>query len=533
MRDGTWGKLDYKSPWTVYPRLEFVIGELDKLDKCFEKVPFNSQVIRQKYFRGSSISSLRNFANISPNKCHYWMANYLKAGSIVVTANFDTGIENAMKVDTSDVEIVDGIQNVHGVYHYHGVATDKDIAFNLGATIKNISKGFPYEFKKKLEECFEAGWDVVFLGYGGVDYFDAMPFFKELKDRNYPGRAIYVKHCWDKDSIDRALSEPKYYRYLLDPFENCYVIYGRTIDFLEAASTFKHSQIQLSSDNEVHSSVVKELNKITANNDEETYHFINLLRFCSQLTISPAHFEKNYVQKIGYILDEWEKDGDFDEKIKTADMFSFDIAHSGWKSKKLKKSGVKSRLDMELKIGSNELSSYLGWTSKPATDDLIEAYVDRTCDILDKHEDDKELIEQNTVFYFCGYRLKKDMFRWILDRKRMRKRFMKYKPHIDRMQSFSPTVFTYRTFYLSLCRTKNAYEAMLDDRPGKMTYGDLDFEWFTCMQIPDLLDAERIVRDLLFQCGIRILRFRSIKIRKVIELLMIWKKLDWIKTDPR
>jgi hypothetical protein len=74
---------------------------------------------------------------------------------------------------------------------------------------------------------------------------------------------------------------------------------------------------------------------------------------------------------------------------------------------------------------------------------------------------------------------------------------------------------------------------MLDDRPGKMTYGDLDFEWFTCMQIPDLLDAERIVRDLLFQCGIRILRFRSIKIRKVIELLMIWKKLDWIKTDPR
>lgn len=536
VHDGTWGDIDYRSGWKVYPRLEFVIGEIDKLDKCFANMKFTSPTLQHKYYRGSSISALRKFSMVSPNQCHYWLAEYAKAGSVIVTANFDTGIENAMGVDATITGTQGGIKIVNGIYHFHGVATDKDIATNLGATIKNISKGFPQEFKNKLIERFENGWDLVFLGYGGVDYFDMMPFFKEMSKRKFTGRAIYVKHCWDDDSTNSAMKEsPKPYQYLLDPFENQYIVYGNTLEFMRIASDFSLPIVKLASDNDVVNETKKELFKLSDGN--ETYHFINLVRFCSQLTISPGHFEKDYVKKIKGILDEWEDDGDLKQKVEAAFAFTADIVDHPWESKELMKSGVLERIGkrLKLKLGENELSGCLSLLSRPVEYKVLEQYVNRTCEILEYQSDDVDYIEQNTVFYFSGYRLKKDMICWIVLRKTMRKRFEAYKILLDRLLTYAPTQFTYRTYYLSLCRVRDAYEAMMsvdDGNPDSLTYGDIDFEWFTCMQIPDIMDAERITRNRIFQYWIRLLRGRRIKIEKWRKMRQARRKLLWMRTDP-
>ena len=523
-------------PWNVYPRLEFVIGEMDKLDRCFMEISFNNDDLQRKYSRGSSIEAIRTFSEIKPNLCHYWMAEYLKRGSMQITANFDVGIENALKVTIpSDIPIVDGIQNVHGIYHYHGVATDKDITKNLGATIKGISKGFPTEFKGKIIEALENGWDVVYIGYGGVDYFDMMPFIKELKGRNFPGKAIYVKHCGDSDSIDEVKKEPKSYQYLLDPFENQYICYGKTIEFLQFSSKFALPAVTLEADNKIAKKMSDALDTILSGKsdaEKETYYLINLLRMCSQLTISPGHFVKNYVQKIIDIFDDWEKDGNLQEKLSKGNLFVSDIVGNGWKSKDFIRSGLRMRLGSALNLGTNELRPYLGKLSAPAPDKLLEDYVNRTCLILASEGNDPDLVEQTTVFYFGGYRLKKDMFCWILFRKRMRKRFEQYKPWIEKMIKYGPTVFTYRTFYLNLCRVHNAYEAMIGDKDPEIK-GDLDYEWFTCMQIPDLMDADLIARNIQFQYIIRLLRGRGINKQSLMNARKVRKKLKLLKTDPK
>ena len=64
------------------------------------------------------------------------------------------------------------------IYHFHGVSTDSDLRKNIGATLKEISRQLPKEFSDWLRGCFEAGYDVVFVGYGAVDVFDIKPFFE-------------------------------------------------------------------------------------------------------------------------------------------------------------------------------------------------------------------------------------------------------------------------------------------------------------------------------------------------------------------
>ena len=77
------------------PRLEFIIGEMNKLDQEFQKITFEEPKNRNRYHHQCSIEALAHFAEAEPNLLHYWLADFAKTGATIVTANFDTCIEKA------------------------------------------------------------------------------------------------------------------------------------------------------------------------------------------------------------------------------------------------------------------------------------------------------------------------------------------------------------------------------------------------------------------------------------------------------
>lgn len=558
-----WEAPSYKPKWDVYPRLEFVIGQIDKLDKGLRNMCFKSPLLKKKYCRGSMISALRMFSKVEPNLCHYWLAEYMKAGATIITPNFDVGIEKALGVETITIEQKNGMQTCHGVYHYHNIATDPNLEKNLGATVKNISKGFPKEFKEFVTNLFEEGNDVVFLGYGGLDVFDVLPFFEEMKG-GYSGRAIYVKHT-SSNMYDAIVETPKSYLYLLKPFNNQYLVYGQTLDFFKKTKSEKKGitepKPKLGSDSFTFIKTVDELRKEEIRLiklDEEypglealaTYRFINLIRLCSQLTINPSHFYPDYDKRITKILDEWEQDdpAGFQQKLQDGESFTGEIKRSLWETKKLKR--IKKRVNLPSQNHTNNLMPFLPISSRPAPKELVDKFIDMTVEILQKLQnngneldEDQMLIERATVHYLCGYKTQMPMLVWTLLRRPMRQILKRKQKQINRLLGrpeghqeqinaapFHATLFTYRTYYLGLYRALDLLDTMLND---KTYHGDLDTEWKTCMWVPDLMDAERKIRNLIHQNIV--LLFRGVKpdFNKWHELYVIREKLRFIKRDAQ
>lgn len=195
------------------PRLEFIIGEMNKLDQEFQNIRFQKPENRKRYSRKYSINAIRHFAEAEPNYFHFWLADFARAGAMIVTANFDTCIEKALLGDVlppvSSREGIRGIDTGAGfIYHFHGVATDRDIQKNLGATVNNISKRLPAEFTEKLKKCFLDGYDIVFVGYSGLDFFDVQPFFREMPEGTYPGKALYLHFAGMQPSATEPWENP-------------------------------------------------------------------------------------------------------------------------------------------------------------------------------------------------------------------------------------------------------------------------------------------------------------------------------------
>ena len=561
VHENSWEIPSYKAKWDVYPRLEFVIGQIDKLDKGLRNMQFKSPLLKKKYCRGSMISALRLFSEVEPNLCHYWLAEYMKAGATIITPNFDVGIEKALGVEATIIKEENGMKTCHGVYHYHGIATDPELEEKLGATVKNISKGFPKKFKDFVTNLFEEGYDVVLLGYGGLDVFDVLPFFEEMKG-GYTGRAIYVKHT-NSNPHDAMDEEEKPYLYLLKPFDKQYIVYGQTLNFLKETKDEKKRVTEpkpiLGSDSFAYKKTVDELRKeekmlMKLDKDNpglealSTYHFINMIRLCSQLTINPSHFYPDYDKRINKILDEWEQDdpSGFQQKLQDGISFTGEIKRSLWESKKLKK--IRERISLPSQNHTNKLMPFLPLSSRPAPKELVDKFIDKTVEILQKLQDkgneldeDQILIERATVHYLCGYKTQIPMLAWILLRRPMRpilERKQKQikcllglealKEQIEQPTPFHATLFTYRTYYLGLCRALDLLDTMLKD---KTYHGELGIEWKTCMWVPDLMDAERKIRNLIHQNIVLLLRGVMPDFNKWHELYVIRAKLRFMKRD--
>ncbi len=93
------------------------------------------------------------------------------------------------------------------------------------------------------------------------------------------------------------------------------------------------------------------------------------------------------------------------------------------------------------------------------------------------------------------------------------------------------TAFTYRTSYITLCRVRNMVLTMTSGRrderinPRTLTYGDIYDEWNVCMEVPDLADAEKVIKNRIQQYDIRKQRHLSVSGDLEQDLWKIRKEL--------
>lgn len=548
------------------PRLEFIIGEVNKLDQEFQGIRFQKPENQRRYSRRSSINAIRHFAEATPNLLHYWLADFAKAGSLIVTANFDTCIERALLGDIipapTSREGVQGIETGSGfIYHFHGVATDRNIQQNLGATINNISKSLPLEFTEKMEKCFKDGYNIVFVGYSGLDFFDVRPFFEKLTSNTYTGKALYLHFCKNEDECGKAVTKNKQYRYLLDPFVERKIIYGNSLDFF--ASLGKNSGVKCIRDaskistvrDNAYTRTKEELENITASMsdaDRKTYYFLNAFRFASQLNINPVNFYTDWGKRILDIYFEWKEDAKdsavlcemFQTRSQINESIVEDIRYNNWDSSEptylLAVQDIAPLISQWIGSHGTQLTRYLTWKQKRAPKTLLDSYVEKTCAILEKgafvtRTPEEEDIERDTVHYLCGWQMKKLYVLWAVPIIRYAV-YPELKYHlkcIERILDHPFTSLRYRTYYLSLCRQRDAIRAMLGDKKTDVNgyYGNLQQEWNICMETPDFYDARLVIRARMRQFWIMAFKGKFREMGKYKELKMIYCELQKLRAD--
>jgi len=499
------------------PRLEYVIGELDKLDKFFNGVDFHKEENKALFSRGSVLHALTNFANIEPCDYHFRLADLSRAGAVMITANFDDGIEKALGIASKDVEIQHGtpaVANGQGgfVYHFHGIATDTPD--NLGATIGSMSKGLDEDFQKYLRNRFMEGYSIVFIGYGGVDFFDVAPFFNSLDEESYPGKALYLQYCSKDTNREEKKKEEKPYRYLLKPFKNQYIAYADTDEFFHAIYGDYTLVTTPNNDCGAYQSVKEELEKIADNQvDKDTYYFLNMFRLCSQLNINPGRFYPDWIERISGLFTIWEDDGKETIRKMTVvdtqknDGIIDDIYSNNWHDSKLSETGMRDKLqpyiaDWEKKhrtVMSFFNMGILGY-GFPLPGCVIRKHVDKTVEILDNQKTDEHSIDisRSTVMYLCGYQTKLAILLYRKSHGLIKQRMQFLRKQIERLLRFPFTRFRYRTHYLSLCRQMAYIDGALCN--GQNGYqGDIQAEWDICMQTPILFDAGQVLNCRLVQ----------------------------------
>lgn len=573
VKNGEWSAPSAQTQYTIEdvrlgktwdrPRLEFIIGEINKLDQEFQGITCENPKNKNRYNRKCSIESLAHFAEAEPNLLHHRLADFAKAGATIVTANFDACIEKALGVDVKNVlpTVHDGVKGIETgsgfIYHFHGIATDDDIQNSLGATVNNISRKLPDEFTAKLIKDFQDGYSIVFVGYSGLDFFDVQPFFDSLKPETYPGKAIYLHYCANNLACENALKAAKRYEYLLSPFRERLIAYGLATDFFDIIG--KNSGISSSIDvsaisktpGRAFNDTQRQLRSVADCKDKsnaEIFYFLNMFRLTSQLNINPVNFYTDWSQRIKNIYEEWKNDKNmlsqmFNPKWVINDCIIDDIRYNNWESKDPVYLSVVSDIRPQINTWNADhqtvLSGHMSWKRRGASREQIDEFVDKTCKILQRGAfttltQKEQDIERDTVHYLCGWQMKKVYAAWAIPivRYAMYPKLKYLKEKIEQLTAYPFNYYMYRTYYLSLCRQLGAIKAMLGDKPeANGFYGNVQQEWNICMETPNLYDARMVIKARMLQFWIMVCKLKIKNIKKYKELRAIYRELDRMRED--
>ncbi len=185
----TISKMVQDTKWCVESiRLEFIISQIDEIDRELDEPRL--------------IKGFEGFDMVNSNENHKILYQLLDNEYIIITPNFDSLIEKSSGLNLKE-NICYGVPTIcmddgKRVYHYHGVAHEYD---NMGATLSNIKKGLPKEFREMMISYFENGYSLLMLGFSCSDFFDVTPFFDKLsydmkrQNRKFTGKAIFFDHC--------------------------------------------------------------------------------------------------------------------------------------------------------------------------------------------------------------------------------------------------------------------------------------------------------------------------------------------------
>lgn len=222
------------APLGAMPRLESILGEIEDVQNKLVKYEFN-------FLNGFSA-----FLEAPYNQNHLYLAHLLQRGATIITTNFDMCIQKAYfdLVNGKD-QLVSEIKN--GVYQYtsksnhktgklwHIHGTSKEIG-GLGATVKKVKEGLPLLFQQYLEETFNEGKLVVFLGYSLSDSFDVNIYFQNSHSRS-KSSTIFIQHGETPPPLSTAR--------LVRGFKDFVIENHDTTSFLSAISNLQTSVVQI------------------------------------------------------------------------------------------------------------------------------------------------------------------------------------------------------------------------------------------------------------------------------------------------
>lgn len=206
-------------------RLEFIISQIDEIDRELDK---------PRLIRG-----FEGFDMMNSNENHKILYQLLDKEYIMITPNFDSLIEKSSGLNFKE-NLCYGVRTIcmddrKRVYHYHGVAHEYD---DMGATLSNIKKGLPKEFREMIISYFENGYSLLMLGFSCSDFFDVTPFFDKLsydmkrQNRKFTGKAIFFDHCSaDSEYNCTSILKNKIERHC-NMFSTYEIWYGNTKHFL-------------------------------------------------------------------------------------------------------------------------------------------------------------------------------------------------------------------------------------------------------------------------------------------------------------
>jgi hypothetical protein len=299
----------------------------------------------------------------------------------------------------------------------------------------------------------------------------------------------------------------------------------------------------------------KELENITSgmsDTDKETYYFLNAFRLTSQLNINPANFYSDWGKRIYNIYLDWKEDTKesavlyemFQTRNQINESIVEDIRYNNWASSEpaylMTVQDINPLTSQWIGPHETQLTKYLTWKRRRASKTLLNSYVEKTCAILDKgaftaRTPEEEDIERDTVHYLCGWQMKKLYALWAVPIIRYAV-YPELKYHLKCIEQILAHPFTslrYRTYYLSLCRQRDAIRAMLGDKKTDVNgyYGDLQQEWNICMEIPDFYDARLVIRARMLQFWIMIFKGKLRRVSKYKELKMIYCELQKLRAD--
>lgn len=551
------------------PRLEFIIGEMHKMDLEFQDISFQKEKNQKTYERASIVKTLKNFSDAAPNSYHYALADFIRAGAMMVTTNFDICIEKALGLEQGKIEITDAdgvpaVEYAAGqyIYHLHGIATDENIDENLGATLTNVSKSISLSFTKKLCDRLAEGYTIIFIGYGGVDFFDIKPFFDSLKDKAFPGKAIYLHYCREED-CQNEIAKIKNYQYLLTPFQEQYICYGDTEIFQNVlayqSGIIKTEYSPACSKGTAFLKTKQALFNVIAectNTDREKYWFINMFRIASQLNINMKYFYPDWAERLAIIYNDWKKDSPDQAALKKMILEPSDIARcivhdirtNNWYSKNTTYREIQQDILQIFRMRKSPVISTDFKLSEEELEHNLQKYVTQTCKILETDaSDDKSIqIETAVIQYLCGPHTKQLYRKWLFDivhRRETKKQLYVLLDYMNQLLEHSYNHFRYMTFYIGLNRRRHILNMILDEKPiikmdgtghsrfgdtysPKMKcYGDIQAEWDICMEIPNLFDAEKVIQGVSEQYIFQACRGKGIHLWKMFCLYCIRRKI--------
>lgn len=510
-------------------RLEFIIDAINKLDLEFMNASFSVSTVMQKYRRFPLINGFSRFAATEPNYNHVRLADFAKKGSIVITANYDLCVEYAMGEPTLEIGTHCGVDTIHVLpdyyfYHFHGIAVEKDAVHKMGATISRVKRSLPEPFTEQLIQYFKKGYNIVFLGYSGSDFFDVTPFFRSLPEDVFTGNAIFF-------SYNEASNSPKILE-LLRPFQNKFQYYGMTNEFLDKVSSDekddcdkiffeKGKKAKEEKPERWKLEFQKILEEYRKNNALQTYQFMNAFRIASQTGIHIGRLYADWDKRIAKMILDWKNDSP--ETLKNlihgtndltqtifGDILSLpekDASDTFLKAKQLIREITVQPHDRKYERPTKE--THISFK------DLSER-VNRTYDIISSEDRSEKAqdFESYTIQYLCT-RSEILLKKWFLgqERKKTLKEISILQKHFEKLSSLPYNKFLYISYFLSLCRKKNLLDTILCPN---FIGNDKSLEFEISLEITSMTQ--------LYKTYYNLANIYLIKFRKSLNILKLFKQ---------